>query len=99
MADAARNASQRGFMKNIIHVLHGRVQRVKISYVCFVERDFVERVGEILSPAVAEVVVDNNLVATRKEGVNQMRADKPGAAGDQGSWHCFDCSAPAYRLA
>ncbi len=50
-----------------------------------------ERSGDELAAAGAEVVEDRDLDAVGEETVRQGAADEPGTAGDEGALHCAGC--------
>jgi hypothetical protein len=53
-----------------------------VAHVAVDQLDVMTHVLEVCRPARGEIVEDPNPVATSEEGVNDVRADEPGAARD-----------------
>src|SRR5215470_15497131 len=84
------------------------------DYVCSQEAELraARQVRDVLSPSGREVIDAENLIAPGDQGVAQMRAEKPGAAGNEhphvsSSWLCAgtatdggkvsSCAVPMHR--
>src|SRR4051812_21134886 len=87
MFDAARNAGQCSLVKDKLHAFHRAGNNGHVGEIPHQELHALGYLTEILARSAREIVEHAHAVAARDESIDDVRANKSGAASDQAVCH------------